>query len=152
MPRLEAVKLKSFGAMVPWSRHKRRRLQKAKHVLLHVFSGDDPQYWERQLSTASTAVLCVDLQGGCHANLLDKHVYGFLLTIAAPGKLRTLLGGPPCPTVSALRSQGDGGPGNCGMKSTLLAYQHCRWRTWRRFKTTASSSSATCHCTLWPKR
>ena len=79
--------------------------------MLHVFSGDNPQYWERQLSTANTEVLCVDLQGGCHANLLDKHVYGFLLTIAASGKLRALLGGPPCRTVSALRSQGDGGPG-----------------------------------------
>ena len=29
----------------------------------------------------------------------------------ASGKLRALLGGPPCRTVSALRSQGDGGPG-----------------------------------------
>lgn len=53
-----------------------------KHVVLHVFSGDNPQHWERQLSTANTEVLCVDVQGGCHANLLDKHVYGFLLTIA----------------------------------------------------------------------
>ena len=111
VPRLEAVKSEMFGSMLPWNRHKRRRLQKAKHVVLHVFSGDNPQYWERQLSTANTEVLCVDLQGGCHANLLDKHVYGFLLTIAASGKLRALLGGPPCRTVSALRSQGDGGPG-----------------------------------------
>lgn len=111
VPRLEAVKSEMFGSMLPWNRHKRRRLQKAKNVVLHVFSGDNPQYWERQLSTANTEVLCVDLQGGCHANLLDKHVYGFLLTIAASGKLRALLGGPPCRTVSALRSQGDGGPG-----------------------------------------
>ena len=30
---------------------------------------------------------------------------------AASGRLRVLLGGPPCRTVSALRSQNDGGPG-----------------------------------------
>ena len=44
------------------------------------------------------------------ANLLDPHVYAFLLGIASSGKLRALLGGPPCRTVSALRFQQDDGP------------------------------------------
>ena len=78
---------------------------------MHVFSGDNPQFWERRLSTATTEVLCIDIQGGCSANLMDKHVYSFALALAASGRLRVLLGGPPCRTVSALRSQNDGGPG-----------------------------------------
>ena len=80
-------------------------------MVLHVFSGGNPQFWERNLSTSTTEVLCVDVQGGVKANLLDKNVYAFLLTVAASGKLRVRLGGPPCRTVSALRSQDDGGTG-----------------------------------------
>eukprot|EP00435_Cladocopium_sp_Y103_P067668 s1206_g30.t1 len=112
VPHLDAMNSEQFGSLVPWNRHKRRRLQRARNVVLHVFSGDNPQFWERNLSTSTTEVLCVDLQGGgIKANLLDKHVYAFLLTVAASGRLRILLGGPLCRTVSALRSQDDGGPG-----------------------------------------
>ena len=96
---------------MPWNRRKRRRLSRAKNVVLHVFSGDNPQYWERAFSTSTTEVLCVDLLDGHRANLLDRYTYGFLLAIAASGRLRALLGGPPCRTISALRSQDDGGPG-----------------------------------------
>ena len=111
VPHLEAMKSENFGSMVPWNRHKRRRLKKARNVVLHVFSGDNPQWWERNLNTATMEVFCVDVLGGVKANLLEKNVYAFLLTVAASGKLRVLLGGPPCRTVSALRNQNDGGPG-----------------------------------------
>ena len=111
VPRLEAVKMQNFGSMLPRNRRTRRRISRAKNVVMHVFSGDDHQFWGRQLSTPTTEVLRVDLQGGCAANLSDKHVYGYLLMLAASGRLRVLLGGPPCRTVSALRSQDDGGPG-----------------------------------------
>ena len=111
VPRLEAVHLENFGSLLPWNRRKRRRLSKAKHIIVHVFSGEDSQFWERQLNTSTTKVLCVDLQDSCKANLMDRHVFGYLLMLAASGRLRVLLGGPPCRTVSALRSQGDGGPG-----------------------------------------
>ena len=111
VPRLEAMKYEGFGSMLPWNRRKRRRLARAKNIVMHVFSGDNPQFWERRLSTATTEVLCIDIQGGCSANLMDKHVYSFALAVAASGRLRVLLGGPPCRTVSALRSQNDGGPG-----------------------------------------
>lgn len=83
---------------------------RAKHVIIHAFSGDNPHFWERKLSTSTTEVLCIDLQGRCPADLMNKHIYGFALTLAASGRLRLLLGGPPCRTVSALRSQDDGGP------------------------------------------
>lgn len=86
-------------------------MDRAKNIVLHVFSGDNPQFWERKLSSATTEVLCIDLEGGCRANFLDKNVYAYALMLAASGRLRVLLGGPPCRTVSALRSQNDGGPG-----------------------------------------
>ena len=111
VPRLESMKSVGFVSMLPWNRRKWRRLAKAKHIIMHVFSGDNPQFWERKLSTSTTEVLCIDLQGGCPANLMDTQVYSYALSLAASGKLRVLLGGPPCRTVSALRSQEDGGPG-----------------------------------------
>ena len=55
-------------------------------------------------------MICVELLGGCKADLMDRNVYGYLLQLAASGRLRTLLGGPPCRTISALRYQQDGGP------------------------------------------
>ena len=90
---------------------KEKKTESCKECGFAVFAGDNPQYWERALSTSTTEVLCVDLLDGHRANLLDRHTYGFLLTIAASGRLRVLLGGPPCRTISALRSQDDGGPG-----------------------------------------
>jgi hypothetical protein len=41
---------------------------------------------------------------------MDRNVYGYLLQLAASGRLRTLLGGQPFRTISALRYQQDGGP------------------------------------------
>ena len=97
VPRLESVNMHNFGEKVPWNRRKRRRLSRAKHVILHVFSGDNPQYWERALSTSTTEVLCVDLLDGHRANMLDRHTYGFLLMIAASGRLRVTFGRSPMP-------------------------------------------------------
>ena len=111
VPRLEAIKMENFGALLPWNRRKRRHWQKGKKIVMHVFSGDNTHFWERKLSNSTTEVLCIDLEGGCRANFMDKHVYAYVLMLAASGRLRILLGGPPCRTVSALRSQDDGGPG-----------------------------------------
>ena len=42
---------------------------------------------------------------------MDDKIYKYLLMLASTGKVREVLGGPPCRTVSALRFQCDGGPG-----------------------------------------
>ena len=47
---------------------------------------------------------------GC-LNLHDRSVFGFLLMLCATGRVRAILGEPPCRTLSALRYQGDNGPG-----------------------------------------
>ena len=111
IPHLEMVKAEDFGARLPWNRHKRRRLLKAKKIILHIFSGPDSKYWEKQCASADTEILCVDTEGSHPANLHDKNVYGFLLALCASGRVKAILGGPPCRTVTALRYQNDGGPG-----------------------------------------
>jgi len=110
VPNLDPLQLEDFGARLPWNRRKRRRLARASNIVIHVFAGDNPKFWENQLSTATTEVICVDLLGGCKADLMDRNVYGYLLQLAASGRVRAILGGPPCRTVSALRFQQDGGP------------------------------------------
>eukprot|EP00435_Cladocopium_sp_Y103_P023447 s854_g5.t1 len=115
VPHLDVVKAEDFGARLPWNRHRRRRLLKAKHIakhiVLHLFSGPDQKFWEKRCSTATTEVLCVDTCGSTPVNLHDRNVFGFLLALCASGHVKAILGGPPCRTVSALRYQNDGGPG-----------------------------------------
>eukprot|EP00435_Cladocopium_sp_Y103_P021593 s2125_g5.t1 len=111
VPHLEGVKAEDFGAKLPWNRHKRRKLLKAKNIVLHLFSGPDAKFWERRCSTATTEVLCVDTCGTTPVSVHDRHVFGFLLALCASGRVKAILGGPPCRTVSALRYQKDDGPG-----------------------------------------
>ena len=111
VPYLEMVKAESFQSRLPWNRHKRRRLNKAKHVVIHLFSGPDQTYWDRKCASETTEVLCVDTTCSTPANLLDKNVYAYLVALCASGRVRSILGGPPCRTLTALRYQGDDGPG-----------------------------------------
>lgn len=68
IPRLEPVKAENFGNQLPWNRHKKRKLLKAKNIVLHIFSGADHKYWEQKCSSGTTEVLRVDLQGNVPAN------------------------------------------------------------------------------------
>ena len=111
VPWLGMLESESMGSKLPWNRHKRRRLAKAKHIIIHCFSGPNQAYWDRQCGTSTTEVLCVDTSCTTPANLHDAAVFGYLLTLCASGRVRAILGGPPCRTVSALRYQGDKGPG-----------------------------------------
>ena len=111
IPDADTLTAEDIGSRVPWNRSKRRRLAKADKIVVHVFAGDDHKFWEKRLSSHDTEVLCVDLLGSTKANLLDNGVFSFLLRIAASGRMKALLGGPPCRTVSALRYQQDDGPG-----------------------------------------
>ena len=99
------------GDRLPWNRRKRRRLERAKQIALHLFSGPDSKYWEKAIQQGSVEMLCIDLQAEVSADLHDDHIYRYLLSLAASGKVKAIIGGPPCRTVSALRYQEDGGPG-----------------------------------------
>ena len=111
VPYLGMLEAESVGNKLPWNRHKRRRLAKAKHIVIHCFSGPDQAYWDRHCGSASTEVLCIDTTCSTAANLHDKYVFGYVLMLCASGRVRAVLGGPPCRTLSALRYQGDDGPG-----------------------------------------
>ena len=99
------------GHRVPWNRRTRRRLDRAKKIVLHLFSGPDSKYWEKTLNKDGNEVLCVDLKSEVSADLHDDQTYLYLLSLAASGRVKAIIGGPPCRTVSALRYQDDGGPG-----------------------------------------
>lgn len=78
---------------------------------MHFYSGPNGKFWEKELSTKDTEVLCIDILSTCKADVMDDKIYKYLLMLASTGKVREVLGGPPCRTVSALRFQCDGGPG-----------------------------------------
>ena len=151
VPRLEAVKMQNFGSILLWNRRKRRRLSRAKNVVLHVFSGKDPQLWERQLSTPITEVLRVDLQDGCKANLLDMHAYGYLLTLLQV-VWECFLEGHRVEQFRHYEVKMMEDQVYSEVKLGRMDFQLCPLQTRRRSTMTASSSSATCQCTLWLRK
>ena len=110
VPVLHVLKDPYMGIQLPWNRRKRKRLMTAKNIVIHMFSGADTQYWERRLANDHTEVLCVDLNATISANVLDDVTFAYLLSLCASGRVKALIGGPPCRTVSALRFQKDDGP------------------------------------------
>ena len=111
VPHLEMTQTINFASQLPWNRRKRRRLMQAKHIIIHCFSGPDQAYWDKHCGDNKTEVLCIDTTCSTPANLHNKNIYGFLLMLCASGRVRSIIGGPPCRTISALRYQGDEGPG-----------------------------------------
>ena len=91
------------GESLPWNRHERRRLRKAREVVVHLFSGDTKKFWQRELESEGRAVLCVDTIIDPGMNILRDDVFAYLPEIADGGTLRVLLGGPPRRTMSRLR-------------------------------------------------
>eukprot|EP00913_Durusdinium_trenchii_P004009 g3713.t1 len=98
------------GETLPWNRHERRKVRRAREVVVHLFSGDTKKYWQRELEHVGRAVLCVDTVIDPGMNILRDDVFAYLLEIADGGTLRALLGGPPCRTMSRLRYRQPGPP------------------------------------------
>ena len=95
------------GENLPFNRHVRRRLTKAKYVVVHVFSGPDDGTW-KSFETNEVAVLPLDVSQG--ADLLDGDLSGFLEDLVVKGKVNLWLSGPPCRSISVSRHQDNGGP------------------------------------------
>ena len=87
---------------VPWNRHKRRRLMRSKGVILHLFSGSQSDSWEKE-SWNGYEILSIDCTMGGQYNIHLPGVWAFLWKVALDGRLKAILGGPPCRTVSRLR-------------------------------------------------
>ena len=98
------------GEGLPWNRHERRRVRKAKEVVIHLFSGDSKRFWQKELEAESRAVLCIDTVIDQGMNLLRDDIFSYLLDLADGGTVCALLGGPPCRTMSRLRFKQPGPP------------------------------------------
>ena len=117
------------GAGVPWNRHERKKWKRASAVAVHLFCGRDRSTWRSRAEAA-----LVDQA----ENVMADATYSALLELAASGKVKTVFGGPPCRTFSALRNlptagagegprplrdrEGDGRWGRQGLTE---------WETWR---------------------
>ena len=73
------------GNLLPWNRKKRRRLERAKQIVLHLFSGPDSKYWEKTLQRGNVEVLRIDLHAEIAADLHDNQS---LSVLAVPCGLR----------------------------------------------------------------
>ena len=97
------------GEQLPWNRRMRRRILKARRVILHLYSGPDQKTW-KQLEDQDTVVVCIDKVINSKMDMMNDNVMLFLMKIAISGTLHAIIGGPPCRSVSACRYANDGGP------------------------------------------
>ena len=108
------------------NRRARKALKKAKHIVLHVFSGRTKPV-EFALGS-DIAVVNLDVLYG--SNVLDERVYAAAAALCSTGKVDAVLGGPPCCTNSVLRGRGsdqnqggsDGGPRPVRSRTGLLRF------------------------------
>ena len=98
------------GDSVPWNRRWRKRLQSSPALVLHLFSGGDPKFWQEGLAPHGLTALCVDKCIDPGHDLLRDTTYHFLMDLCESGRVEALLGGPPCRTVSKLRFRSPGPP------------------------------------------
>ena len=85
------------------NRRARKALKRAKHIVLHVFSGRT----KAVEFTLGSEVADLDVLFG--TNMLDERVYAAAAALCGTGKVDAVVGGPPCCTNSILRNGGTGG-------------------------------------------
>ena len=94
---------------LPWNRRRRRQLETANAIVLHLFSGDkeSSKKW-LELQKLGYEVLTLDVASNSAENLHSPAIWSYLMMLARQGRLRILVGGPPCRTFSRLRHQAPG--------------------------------------------
>ena len=97
------------GEDLPLNRRVRRSVDRAEHVVLHLFAGKTKTRDFGHLPS-SVYVLSIDLEQG--ADLLSEPLFRYLCDLCMSGRVIAVIGGPPCATTSRLRerSEWDGGP------------------------------------------
>ena len=95
-------------ALVPMNRRLRKRIQKARTVVIHLYSGTETSLWDTH-GEDDMLVLNIELKRGM--DMHNDHLFGFLEQLCQSGRVRGVYAGPPCRTVSLLRfQQEEGGP------------------------------------------
>eukprot|EP00435_Cladocopium_sp_Y103_P065642 s1246_g27.t1 len=92
---------------VPFNRRFRKRIQKATAVVLNLFCGPNPKWWEKKMPPGFE-IINIDLLAG--QDLLHDGLFSYLLQVAKEKRILAYLAGPPCRTVSVLRMRDDNGP------------------------------------------
>ena len=82
-----------------WNRKARRRQSKASGLLVHAFCGESRTAFEDTANKLNLAHIPVDVK----EDLLRQSTYQHLLLQAVRGRIRLLVGGPPCRTFSICR-------------------------------------------------
>ena len=92
------------GSGLPWNRRFRKRVGRAKAVVIHLFSGseEDSKLWGKGWPP-HVEVITVDIRQSSAMDLHSKNVWGYLCHIARTKRILAIIGGPPCRTVSRLR-------------------------------------------------
>ena len=95
------------GAASPWNRRKRRTILKAKQgVLLNLFAGCTRESFRPVAERNGVALVDVDLE----EDLALDSTFSYLTGLALQGRIKILLAGPPCRTLSVCRTYPDGPP------------------------------------------
>ena len=96
-----------FGTeRLPWNRRRRRTIERARKIHVHLFSGDGKKWWD--LEEDVTVVICIDKVNDPAQDLHNDDVCGYMRSLAKSGKVISIFGGPPCRTVSACRARQPG--------------------------------------------
>ena len=82
-----------------WNRRARRRQLKCHGLLIHMFCGKSRQVFETHADKLGLAHVAIDAK----ENLLRQSTYQHLLLEAIRGRIKLLVGGPPCRTNSVCR-------------------------------------------------
>ena len=94
--------------LVPLNRRMRKRLQRAKSIVIHLFSGTNTEIWDSH-DQEGLVFLNIEIKRG--TDMHNDHLFGFLEQLCQSGRVRGVFAGPPCRTVSLLRfQQEEGGP------------------------------------------
>ena len=95
--------------LLPWNRRQRRRHQRSRGLVIHLFSGADTGRWKGTLPDDMDWIF-LDLELGDGFNVHNANVWSYVCSLARSGKVKGVVGGPPCRTTSRLRCKGPPGP------------------------------------------
>lgn len=101
----------SDGAELPWNRRTRKRFERAKALVIHLYAGEGESCKEWGKGWPSgVEVVALDILKDPRMNLHHASTWGYLCYLVKTCPIAAIIGGPPCRTVSRLRNNQPGPP------------------------------------------
>jgi hypothetical protein len=99
------------GQDLPWNRRLRRRFANAKGLIIHLFSGnsDSGKEW-RKGWPSGVEVVTLDPKENPKMDLNNCNVWSYVCHLVRTCRVIAIVGGPPCRSISRLRSIQPGPP------------------------------------------